>query len=313
VSGGGGLFGVANGGVTITSTSDLTQTQNNSSSVTLSKSTSTAYKTAGYATTSASVVANEHDYDVIQLWLNPALLFTASPATSSTPASIQWNGYGYDTADINGPDVYPIEVGCLNGDFTAAYCATQQGVLNRAWATGLYASPTTNAIVSPAVLPNTQDAYNLLNADPLAYNPGGSTYTLLNSSPLPITTSDGRYTQYLYPPNPVIYEPGETEAYTVTQQNTQTDSQGGSTKLEEKISVSVKASSGFLNLWDASTTYTASDTISYTNTWLTSLTTTQTVADAFTVAGSNPPNYVPGEFIVYQDNQMGTFMFYPSN
>jgi hypothetical protein len=185
-------------------------------------------------------------------------------------------------------------------------------------------SPTTSATTtasgcspqttdSPSICPNTQDAYNILAADPLAYNPGATPYTLLDSSPLPTTTSDGRYTQFAYPPNPVDYEPGQSLGYNVTQMDTQTESNGGSSQVNEKISVSEKISGGFFDLFKSSITFTQSDTMIWTSTWLNSLTTTQTVQDAFTIKGSNPPNYVPGEFIAYQDNQLGTFMFYPSN
>jgi len=331
---------VAGGTLTLTTTSstEYTQSSNTSSSITLSKSTSTAYTTNGYPTTftitsgaapninpasiATSATINPHDWDVIQVWLNAEQIFTAFPANGNTPASFQWNGYAYDPTDLAGPDVYPIQVGCLNGDFTVAYCATQQGVLNRSWVAGEM-SPTSESgvtaagcpetTVSPSICPNTQDAYNILAADPLAYNPGSSAYTLLNLNPLPSTTSDGRFTQFGYPPNPVDYEPGQTEGYTLTQMDTQTQSNGGSTQVNEKITVSEKVAVGFLGLVQSSITFTQSDTMNWTNTWLNSLTTTQTVQDAFSIKGSNPPNYVPGEFIVYQDNTYGTFMFYPSN
>jgi hypothetical protein len=336
---------VATGNVTLTTSqsTDYTQASNTSSTVTLSKSTAVAYTTSGYPTTypitsgaapntnpaalTASSTINPHDWDVIQVWLNAEQAFTAFPATSTTPVTFQYNGYAYDPTDLAGPDVYPVQVGCLNGDFTVAYCATQQGVLNRAWVlneTYPEMSPTTSATTtasgcspqttdSPSICPNTQDAYNILAADPLAYNPGATPYTLLDSSPLPTTTSDGRYTQFAYPPNPVDYEPGQSLGYNVTQMDTQTESNGGSSQVNEKISVSEKISGGFFDLFKSSITFTQSDTMIWTSTWLNSLTTTQTVQDAFTIKGSNPPNYVPGEFIAYQDNQLGTFMFYPSN
>jgi hypothetical protein len=323
------------GGVTLTigETNTSTQTQNSSTSVTLNKSTSVSYQTAGYPTTYSPTgtlaPALPDDYDTIQIWLNPELLFTAIPASGSNPATIQWNGYAYDPYDQAGPDVASIEVGCLNGHFTVSYCATQQGVLNRAWVVSepiQQMSPVTQVAVtaagcapqtaeSPSICPNTQDAYNILAADPLAYNPGGTPYTLFNSQPLPITTSDGRFTQIsgANDPNPVQYEPGETETYNVTQMNTQMQSNGGSLKLEEKITISAKVNSGFFNIFNESTTYTNTDDFTQTSTWLNSLTTTQTVMDAFTIKGSTPPNYVPGEFIAYQDNLYGTFVLVPSN
>jgi hypothetical protein len=329
-------------GLTASESTDYTQASNSSSSITFSKSTAVAYSTNGYPTTfpitsgaaplinptaiPAGSTINPHDWDVIRVWLNAVQVLTAFPATSTTPVTFEWDGYMYDPADMAGPDVYPVQVGCLNGDFSVAYCTSQQGVLNRDWVTkktSLQMSPTTGATMtasgcpetaeSPSICPNTQDAYNILAADPFAYNPAGTTYTLLNSSPLPSTTSDGRFTQFGYPPNPVDYEPGQSLGFTVTQMDTQSVSNGGSTVVKEKFSVAETVKVDWLNLFKSSTTFTESDTMTWTNTWLDSLTSSQTVQDAFTVKGSNPPNYVPGEFLVYQDNQYGTFMFYPSN
>jgi hypothetical protein len=268
-------------------------------------------------------------------------MFTATAPSGSNPATIQWNGYAYDPYDMAGPDVESIPVGCLNGDFSTTYCAQAQSVLNRSWVTTESVeqmSPTTSAIVtasgcspqtaeSPSICPNTQDAYNILASDPLAYNPGGSTYTLFDSQPLPVTTSDGRYTQLsgTNDPNPVQFEPGQTETYNATQMNTQVESNGGSQKYEEKITISAKVSAGFLNIFNDTTTYTNTDDFTQTTTWLNSLTTTQSVADAFTIKASNPPNYVefpglypdgetaPGDFTAYQDNLYGTFVLVPAN
>ena len=310
-----------------------TQTQNSSSSVTLSKSTSVSYQTAGYPTTfspnGTQAPGLPHDYDTIQVWLNPELIFTAYAPVGSNPATIQWNGYAYDPYDLAEPDVASIQVGCLNGHFTTTWCATQQGVLNRSWVTTepvKQMSPTSSAVVtaagcapqtaeSPSICPNTQDAYHILASDPLAYNPGGTTYTLFNSQPLPSTTSDGRFTQLsgTNNPNPVQYVPGGTEMYNVTQMNTQVQTNGGQQKYEEKITISATVSSGFFNIFNKTTTYTNTDDFTQTTTWLNTLTTTQTVANAFTIKGSSPPNYVPGEFVAYQDNLYGTFLLVPSN
>jgi hypothetical protein len=323
------------GGVTLSigEENTLTQGQNSSTTDTTSKATSVSFQTAGYPTTfspeGTQAPALPDDYDTIQVWLNPELILNATPASGSNPATIQWNGYAFDPYDQAGPDIASIQVGCLNGHFTTAWCATQQGVLNRSWVVKEpihQMSPTTSATVtaagcapqtaeSPSICPNTQDAYNILAADPLAYDPAGKAYTLFNFQPLPITTSDGRFTQIsgTNDPNPVQYVPGETESYNVTQMNTKVQSNGGSQKYEEKITISATVNSGFFNIFNKSTTYTNTDDFTQTNTWLNTLTTTQTVADAFTIKASNPPNYVPGEFIAYQDNLYGTFVLVPSN
>lgn len=318
---------LANGGVDITASesTDYTQTQTGSDTVTFTKSTTIQDRTNGYPTTyppdGTQPPALPDDYDVIWLWLNPELIFTAYPAVDGSTPVAQWSGFAYDPTDQDGPDVYPVQVGCLNGDFTTSYCATQQGVLNRAWVademsptsqTAVTAPGCPNGADSPSICPNTQDAYDILMADPLAYNPGGSTYTLFNYQPLPSTTSDGRYTQYPYPPNPLFYEPGQTLSYTVTQMNSQQQSQGGSNQVKVMVKVSEQVDTGFLSLFGQKTTWTETDTVTQENSWLTTLSTQQTVSDALSITGSNPPNYVPGEFILYQDNFYGTFLCYPS-
>ncbi len=63
-------------------------------------------------------------------------------------------------------------------------------------------------------------------------------------------------------------------------------------------------------------------TFQWTHDWMSKLTTTTTLTDALSITGpgcpqTSPPcvpSYSgPGQFIVYQDNQYGTFLFYPSN
>jgi hypothetical protein len=52
-----------------------------------------------------------HDYDVIWIWLNPAVIFTVY-----SNGAVVWNGYGYDTTDQPGMDIVGIQLGALNGD-----------------------------------------------------------------------------------------------------------------------------------------------------------------------------------------------------
>lgn len=295
---------------------DYTQTQDSSSSVTTSKSSSVSYTTYGYPTTyppnGTLPPALPNDYDQIQLWINPELVFTTIPVAGNNPAAIQFNGYAYDPAGGAGVNVFPVHVGCLNGDFSSQFCQPEWTVLQRSWVQN-QVSPTTGSTVSPAILPNSQDAYDILSADPLAYIPGGSPYTLLNS--FPATTSDGRFTQMCWSgttcPNPVVYEPNYSQGFTVAQMNTTQETDQTSTEIKVGVSVSKQASVNFMDIFGQKTTWTVSDTVSQKNTVLKSLTTTQTIQNAFTINGSNPPNYVSAEFVVYQDNQFGTFVFYP--
>jgi hypothetical protein len=290
----------SSGGVTLTfsSSTDFTTTQNTSTTVTLSKTTSLSYKTPGVTNAFSPV---NHDYDYIWLWLNPEMLFTVTSATST----IQWTGYAYDPADpsgTGGPDIYAVQVGCLNGDFS---CPSANTILARTWATDV----TWPSGQGPGL--TTADKANIILSDP----PASSSYTLLNS--LPSTTSDGRFTQGTYPPNPLIYSPGELNTmYSLSQTDTQSVASGASYQVKQSFGVSEKLSASFLGIWGTSTTYTQNDTLIWNYSWLNTLTTTTTVTDALSVTGppDPPPPYTgPGEFIYYQDNIFGTFLFFPSN
>jgi hypothetical protein len=290
----------SSGGVTLTYSSsyDFTVTENTSTTVTVSKTTSVAYKTPGVPTAFSPV---DHDYDYIWLWLNPEVLFTVTPATSK----IQWNGYAYDPADpsgTGGPDIYAVQVGCLNGHFS---CPSATTILARTWATDV----TWPAGQGPGL--TSTDMTTILASDP----PASSSYTDLNS--LPSTTADGRYTQGTYPPNPINYSVGGLNTmYSLAQTDTQSVASGASYQVKESFGLSEKLSASFLGIWGTSTTYTETDTLIWNYSWLNTLTTTTTVTDALSVTGppDPPPPYTgPGEFIYYQDNLYGTFLFFPSN
>lgn len=282
-----------------------------------------------------------HDWDGIKLWLNPELVFTAYPAAGDSAGFLVWGGYAYDQGICDGAgnctfygiDKYIVHVGCLNGDFLddgnpndANMCSDEQSVLDRGWASGEgLMSPTTQSPVSPSIVLNTQDAWDILRADPLAYNPdpNAPSYTLLsNPSQLPYTTSDGRFTQFCWSgtqpnsnpsspcPNPIQYGVSYYTNYNLTQMNTQQQAQGGSTEVKTKVEVSEQVSVGFLDIFKLTATWTQADTVTHKNTWLDSLSTTQTVANAYTLKADSP-NYASSQFAVYQDNQFGTFLMVP--
>jgi hypothetical protein len=304
-----------------------TQAQEDSTTVTTNKSSLIEYGTSGYPTYYPTVGTQSpelpHDYDVIRLWLNPELIFTAYPAGGNSDGFVVWHGFAVDPADLNGPDVLQVQVGCLNGHFTADHCSSQQTNLNRAWVTD-QKSPTSGTAItawgcspqtaeSPSICPNTQDAYEVLKSDPLAYNPGGSTYTLLDSVPLPLNTPDGRFTQSAFPPNPASYVAGQHYQHDVVQKNTRQQTQNNSTEIKSKVERSAKASIGFLTIFSLSATYTETDTVDQKNSWLSSLSQENTVTNAVSLNGSIGTNYVPADFVLYQDNFFGTFLCYPKN
>lgn len=289
----------SSGGVTLTYTqsTDFTSTQNSSTTVTMSKTTTLSYKTPGVPTADSPV---NHDYDYIWLWLNPELLFSVF---STTPTQIQWNGYAYDPNDpsgTGGPDIYPVQVGCLNGHFS---CPSADTILARTWATDV----TWPAGQGPGL--TSSDMAYILQSDLLA-----GSYSLLDG--LPSTTSDGHFTRGVYPPNPIPYtEGGLTTMYSLSQTDSESVAQGASYQVKQSFGLSEKLSGSFLGIWGETTTYTETDTLIWNYSWLNTLTTTTTITDSLSVTGppDSPPYSGPGQFIYYQDNIFGTFLLYPSN
>jgi len=257
-----------------------------------------------------------HDYDTIWLWLNPLMIFTVQP--NNPVKTVQWTGYGYDNHDVNGPDVFGVQVGWLNGHFGPN--PSIAAVLSRNWVTQNEPGMVWSSGEGPGLTSN--DIANILKADFFT----SGTYSL--PSPLPSTSADGRFTQIAYPPNPVNYTQaglgnggGTTTVYDAAYTNTKSVAQGTSYTFKEAFGTSVQFSGGSF-LGTLSVTLAQSQTLTWTHTWENTLTTSQVLSKALSVTGpgcpqiSPPcvPTYAgPGEFIVFQDNQYGTFMFYPKN
>jgi hypothetical protein len=309
------------GGVTGTSSTDYTQGSSSSTTTTISKLTSLAYKTAGTGNAFSPV---DSDYDTIWLWLNPVVLLSYTPATSKTVAGIVWNGYGYDTNDPSGkdqPDVYPVQVGWLNGHFGNS--PSIDTILARGWVTTYEPTMIWAAGTGPGL--TTTDITNIIAADPLT----NSGYTELNS--FPSTTTDGRFTIEQGPnnPNPIPYEQagpgnggGTTTMYGTTQTDTQSVATGTSSTFKQAFGLQEVFSGTPFGI-GLTVTLNQTDTLIWTNSWLNTLTTTTTLQDSLSVTGPNCPapppgpcNPVyagPGQFLLYQDNQYGTFLFFPAN
>jgi hypothetical protein len=294
------------------SSTDYTQGSNTSSTVTISKQTAVSDKTNGTGNVFSPV---NHDYDTIWLWLNPLMVYTVFP---NSPNSLQWNGYGYDNNDVNGVDIFGVQVGWLNGDFGPN--PSIQTVLARGWVTKNEPGMIWPAGEGPGL--TSADIANILKADPLT----SSSYTL--PSPLPSTSADGRFTQIPYPPNPVNYVQaglgnggGTTAMYNAVYTNTSVVGSGASYTFKQAFGTEQNFSGG---TWLVKFTLDLkeSDTLTWTHAWQNTLTTTTTLTDALSVTGPGCPQTSPpcvpayagpGEFIVYQDNLYGTFMFYPGN
>ena len=312
-----GLDGTA--GVKATSSTNYTQESNSSTTTTLSKETTVAYQTPG--TPTMSPVNN--DYDYIWLWLNPEVLLNYTPETNTGPAAIQWNGYGYDPNDpagTNGPDVFPVQVGCLNGHFscpnelTWAYGGpiprsyVLSGTLSRAWVSG----QTWPSGEMPNLTIN--DICQILTYDPLAQSPASCSNSIYTGfSGFPETTPDERYTQDTYPPNPIPYSDGGVAVdYNLVQMNTQSVANGSKNTITQAFGLE-ESFGGHIFGIGVTTKLNQSDTLTWTNSRLDTITSTTTLKHALSVTG--PPDgsdYTgPDQFIAYQDNLFGTFAFVP--
>ena len=316
---------------------DYTQGSSNSNTTTLSKSSTIAYRTPG-TPTQAPV---NSDYDYIWLWLNPELLFSYTPASGSNTGSLVFTGYGMDPNDpatglpqsgvpyTAGPDVIEVQVGCLNGHFNCGSdlvwgngevpgSFVTSGLLARSWQSAAHGYLWPSGEQSGLSF---NDVCQILTFDPLATTPGQcptqNNYSLLNS--LPSTTADGRFSKVPYPPNPIQYPfGGANESYDLVQSNTQSTSAGNSTQIKQAFSISESFSgSVFWGLFKDTADFKESDTLTWDYSTLHTLTTTQTLTDALSITGppdsSTYPNNEPIEFIAYQDNTFGTFVFVPLN
>lgn len=306
------LIGGAAVKVTGTQSTEYSQGSGSSSSITISKQTSVSDMTVG---TGNAFVPVNHDYDTIWLWLNPLLIYSLTPAA---PNLLEWDGYGYDNHDVNGPDVFGVQVGWLNGHFGVN--PSIQAVLARSWVTANEPGMIWPAGEGPGL--TAADIANILKADPFA----GGTYSL--PSPLPSTSADGRFTQISFPPNPVNYIQsgpgnggGTTTTYDVIYTNTSVVGKSATNSFKQAFGTDVQLKGG---TWLASFTIDImqTDTLAWMHSWENTLTNTTTLTRALSVTGPGCPQTSPpcvpvytgpGEFIVYQDNLYGTFMFYPSN
>jgi hypothetical protein len=309
ISAGISAWGVSSDGKTvgkITGTTSTTYTQQSgtSTAVTISKETSEADNTTGTAYAFSPV---NHDYDQVWLWLNPLVIFTFYPSNVIT-----WNGYGYDPKDPTmQPDVYPVAVGYLNGHF-GPMPQSMITELSRAWAT----NQTWPAGQGPAL--TSTDYTAILAADPFS----NSSYSLVFAVGVsPATTTDGRFTianttsSFPY----VQCDPGggacNSETYKTTYTNSTALGQGSNYKFEQMFGLQAEFGGTAFGS-DITTTVTRSSTLTWMSSFQTTITHTTTQMDSATIQGppctGNPCNPLyagPAEFVLYQDNLFGTFLF----
>lgn len=298
--------------LTATSTTSYSQTSANSNAVTLSSQSQITNHTVGTPNAYSPI---NHDYDIIWLWLNPVVLLSTNP---NTPSALTWNGYGVDEDDQPAMDIWPVQVGWLNGDFGTPLDPGDAKELGRSWANNLYSWPTGD---SPAL--NATDYANILLSDPFT-NPS---YTVnLVSGSNPATTTDGRFT--ISSPNggaaqSFVYkqaDPGETaqnQTLTNTYNNTSVNTTGNTYTTQQTFGLDVATKTGAIFV-GIDTDFKLSQSLTWTHQTNLAITNTDTDIDKLSITGPPcvattfpcVPTYTGhSEFDVYQDNIYGTFMF----
>ncbi|HEY1936601.1 MAG TPA: hypothetical protein VGJ33_01545 [Candidatus Angelobacter sp.] len=301
------IFGIGFGGSSSTTT-QFTQEEDTSSSVAVNQTTTLSTTIPG---PSSSAVGLNHDVDLIWLWLNPVLDFTANSSNSIT-----WTGFEYDLRDPAGDmDVIAVPVEFLNGH--QAMPANIADVLARRWASRIVCTIGTagcdaNGTADPGL--NASDFAAILTADPFA-NPS----YVINIPAGSTCTADGRFCRttnqdLLYSPPPAGGQP-TTETFSVIHQTTATQGQGASDTRQVGFSGDLNGSLGITITKDFSLSFGADlkngSTLVSTNKW--NAMSSQQVGQTASVTVKGPStadNYTgPVEFEVYQDNIYGTFMF----
>lgn len=309
------ILGFLSGSQTSTSSQNYSQSQSSkyTNTVSISQTTSLCSEMLG---ASNDYQPNNHDYDIIWVWLNPVVLLSFTESPSGTVTAIQWNGYGYNAHDEQAMEVYPAYVGCLNGDLKGCNLTP----LSRTWDS----DETWPTGQGPAL--TATDYANILKADP--FSQCGPTTKPTNECS--ITPDPGRFTitdnqdiSYFQPP--VGAQP-LTTIYSLTYSVAGTQSQGYTTSNSATFGVE---SNWKLSAFGAAISQTTSSSQTFTTTFEVdnSLTTTNgtsstaSVTEPACVVSGNAcsPTYPsvsnpgPTEFLVYEDNLYGTFLFYPAN
>lgn len=308
---------VASGKFSSTSATTASQSTKATSTVTSSVQVSSGEKTFGTGDYFAPV---NHDYDQIWVWLNPVAMFTIN---AGTPLPV-WNGYGADSTDQNGLDIVPIQLGYLNGHFGAIPPDIQTSI-NRTWA----ANQMWPAGQGPAL--NSVDLAQIASNDPFSVSTYGPTE--IGSAPPSPSTPDNRFTlTACNSSNSFSYlqaAPSTTAnifTCTLTYANLSTLAQEISTSYSQTFSVDDSFSGlGFFS--DFSAELKTSNTLTWTTDAQKSLTTSTTSTGSLSVQGPPCNNVMlgvgpcvpvydangnePTQFMVYQDNMFGTFMFAP--
>jgi hypothetical protein len=296
-----GIPGFLSGKETTTISGSYAQQSGSSTTVSVSQTVS---NTTGLEGFTDPVNGVNHNYDYIFVWLNPVVRFYDFTDSGGVVHVVSM-GYGYDMTDqrvFNDMDVIGIPVGCINGYLPAqsaawvATCDDIASVYARTWAAK-------NVDGSGPGLTST-DLTNILHSDPfyITYTP-----TLAPGSD---TTTDGRFTECNTSgcTETIDFEPNlsdvYSQGYTTTTTNTHNYSHTETFSVEQQFSSSV-----FWKTFTLSLQTTDEMTWVYSSSY--SVNTSDGQTASFSIVGPAPGYTGPLQFVAFQDNYFGTFMFYP--
>ncbi len=278
------LFGVLNSNATQTYTAGWTQTSGTNNSISITQQYSTGVSLLGPPSNKLGV---DHDYDIIYVWLNPAVKMTIYGTRAVVIDSYNWDAR--DT--ITGMDVIGLTLGQLRG--TQPITGETLTRLERTWDTNLGALTSVDYLAiaqtdvfysTPTFNPNTDTShrFELPNGVDLIFN-------------------------YVPSATPV------TETYTSSYNTTSAAGKNATEEYTVGYSIEGGASAAFIA--GLSGTFKVSATLTYTNNWSSTVTSGKTQSANFTIVEPvYSDNYTgPTAMQIWKDNIYGTFMFYPEN
>ena len=229
----------------------------------------------------SSSVGIDHNYDVIWVWLNPAVNLTLTG-----PASITWGGYAFNPADpVNEMDVIPLYVYELkNPSLIPANVAAR---LARTW------DPALGGLTAA-------DFATILESNPYVTNPSYD----------PNTDTTGRFS--LMVGQTFNYVPAIPGAQPITQTFMSTAQSGSNTANGSQVTRSVSMTIGGSATLLSKVSVELKNTQTYTST--TKATTNDSTAETATLSITGPlasDNYTgPTAIQIWRDNVYGSYMFF---
>ena len=291
------LFGILTGNSTTIISANWTQSASSNSSLSIQQQLTSGLTVDGPPLISGMDQGVDHDYDIVYVWLNPAVLL------SLTGNAVVTSGYYYDDRDgetpetcngriysgVTGMDVVPLTIGQLRGTQPITDQCLQVRI-SRPWDTALGGL-------------TADDFLEIASVDPFYDNPSFN----------PNTDTSGRYD---VPAGPTIFTfvegSGTPQNYVSSYNTTSTKGQSASTSYSVGYSIAGQVSATWVGSIQAKLTL--SDTYTTTDQWSQTITNGASQSDSFTIVPPAAGTYAGATNIqVWKDNIYGSFMFFPEN